>query len=66
MDAVRAEISSRGAVFALARVKQDLLARLHAFGLVGKIGADHLFPTLPTAVDAYRQWTGDHPSEQDR
>jgi sulfate permease, SulP family len=63
MEAVRAEISSRGAVFALARVKQDLLARLHAFGLVGKIGADHLFPTLPTAVDAYRQWTSDHPSE---
>jgi sulfate permease, SulP family len=61
MEAVRAEITNRGAVFALARVKQDLLARLEAFGLVGKIGIDRMFPTLPTAVAAYRQWAGDHP-----
>jgi len=60
MDAIRAEIVRRGAVFALARVKQDLLARLEAFGLVATIGADRLYPTLPTAVDAYRQWVHDH------
>ena len=48
-------------MFALARVKQDLLARLQAFGLAGKIGTDRLYPTLPTAVDAYRRWVGDHP-----
>jgi sulfate permease, SulP family len=62
MDAIREEITKQGAVFALARVKQDLLARLQAFGLVGKIGAERLYPTLPTAVDAYRQWARDHPS----
>ena len=56
MDAVREEITRRGAVFALARVKQELLGRLEAFGLAGKIGDDRLFPTLPTAVAAYRQW----------
>jgi sulfate permease, SulP family len=56
MDAVREEITRSGAVFALARVKQDLLARLRAFGLASKIGEDLLFPTLPTAVDAYRAW----------
>ncbi|HEY2553588.1 MAG TPA: SulP family inorganic anion transporter, partial [Streptosporangiaceae bacterium] len=61
MDALREEISGRGAVFALARVKQDLLARLQAFGLADKIGADRLYPTLPTTVDAYQQWTRDHP-----
>ncbi len=38
MDAIRVEITGRGAVFALARVKQDLLARLQAFGLADKIG----------------------------
>jgi sulfate permease, SulP family len=65
MDAIRAEITRRGAVFALARVKQDLLARLRAFGLVAKVGTDHLFPTLPTAVDAYRRWASDHPSESE-
>ena len=53
-DAVRVEITGPGAVFALARVKQDLLARLQAFGLADKIGTELLFPTLPTAVQAFR------------
>jgi SulP family sulfate permease len=56
VEAVRAELARAGTVFALARVKQDLLARLEAFGLADKIGADRLFPTLPTAVQAYEQW----------
>ena len=60
MDAVREEISRSGAVFALARVKQDLLARLRSFGLADKIGEERLFPTLPTAVEAYRKWAGQH------
>jgi sulfate permease, SulP family len=64
METVRAEVADRGAVFALARVKQDLLARLQAFGLVSKIGTNYLFPTLPTAVAAYRRWDADHPSGQ--
>jgi SulP family sulfate permease len=51
----------QGTVFALARVKQDLLARLESFGLAEKIGADRLFPTLPTAVEAYEQWARQHP-----
>lgn len=62
MDTLRAEIASRNAVFALARVKQDLLARLQAFGLATKIQTDYMFPTLPTAVEAYRRWASDHPS----
>ena len=60
LDAVREEINRRGAIFALARVKQDLLARLRSFGLVGKIGAEYLFPTLPTAVEAYQSWARQH------
>jgi sulfate permease, SulP family len=56
MDAVRREIISRGGVFALARVKQDLLARLRSFGLAETIGAERMFPTLPTAVAAYQAW----------
>jgi sulfate permease, SulP family len=63
MDTIRQEINRRGAAFALARVKQDLLTRLQAFGLADQIGTDRLFPTLPTAVDAYRQWAADHPDE---
>jgi len=56
LDAVREDITRQDAVFALARVKQDLLARLRAFGLADKIGEDRLFPTLPTAVQAYQAW----------
>ena len=63
LDTIREEITGQGAVFALARVKQDLLARLQAFGLAGKIGTDRLYPTLPTAVDAYRRWADDHPGD---
>jgi high affinity sulfate transporter 1 len=62
VEAVRAELARAGTVFALARVKQDLLARLQAFGLAEKIGTDRLFPTLPTAVQAYEQWARQHPS----
>jgi len=60
MDAIREEITRRGAVFALARVKQELLGRLRSFGLADLIGEQRLFPTLPTAVEAYRQWAGQH------
>src|SRR6266571_5756244 len=61
VDAVRAELAGRGTVFALARVKQDLLDDLAAFGLVEKVGGERIFPTLPTAVAAYRQWAEGHP-----
>ena len=60
VDSVREELTSDGVVFALARVKQDLLARLKAFGLADKIGDELLFPTLPTAVEAYRRWAERH------
>src|SRR5215469_9282537 len=61
VDAVCDELADRGIVFALARVKHDLLARLNAFGLTDKIGADRLFPTLPSAVKAYESWARHHP-----
>ena len=62
MEALRDDIVGRGATFALARVKQDLLARLEAFGLADKIGPELLFPTLPTAVQAYQDRTKDSPA----
>ena len=60
LDALREEITRQGAVFALARVKQDLLTRLQSFGLAQKIGTDRLYPTLPTAVQAYQTWARQH------
>ena len=38
VEALRDELARDGTVFALARVKQDLLVRLKAFGLAAKIG----------------------------
>ncbi|GGW08585.1 hypothetical protein GCM10010230_55770 [Streptomyces narbonensis] len=56
VDGLRRELSGRGIVFALARVKQDLLDDLDAYGLTESVGADLIFPTLPTAVAAYQYW----------
>ncbi|NBM19922.1 SulP family inorganic anion transporter [Streptomyces sp. GC420] len=58
VDSLRRELVRRGAVFALARVKQDLLDDLDAYGLTESVGRDRIFPTLATAVAAYRRWAG--------
>lgn len=52
------ELRSRDIVLALARVKQDLRTDLRRTGLLEAIGPDRIFPTLPTAVAAFR---GEHP-----
>jgi high affinity sulfate transporter 1 len=62
LEALRSEIVERGIVFALARVKQDLRAQLEAFGLAAAVGTERIFPTLPTAVAAYRQWRDGEPA----
>ncbi|MFD3588346.1 SulP family inorganic anion transporter [Streptomyces sp. NPDC058683] len=63
VDELRRELTARGVVFALARVKQDLLDSLNAYGLTDAVGPDRIFPTLPTAVSAYRQWLAAHPEK---
>lgn len=60
VDTLRRELTRRGIVFALARVKQDLMDDLTAYGLADTVGSDLIFPTLPTAVSAYREWRGGH------
>lgn len=56
LEEVRAKLAERGVVFAVARVKHDILGPLQAYGLADRVGADRLFPTLPTAEAAYRAW----------
>ena len=53
LEQLRQEVDSRGIVFAMARVKQDLRTDLVRAGLVETVGAELIFPTLPTAVAAY-------------
>jgi SulP family sulfate permease len=59
LASVRSTLTDRDIVVALARVKQDLLDDLQAYGLADSIGTDLLFPTLPTAVAAYETWRAD-------
>lgn len=56
VDELRREITEREIVFAMARVKQDLRDQLDAYGLTESIGNGLIFPTLPTAVSAYKKW----------
>ncbi|MGK2865706.1 MAG: SulP family inorganic anion transporter [Mycobacterium sp.] len=54
LEQLRVDLTARGIVFAMARVKQDLLDDLVASGFAEKVGADRIFPTLPSAVEAFR------------
>jgi MFS superfamily sulfate permease-like transporter len=55
LDQLRTELNRRGIVFAMATVKQDLRDALNAAGTLTAIGEDHVFMTLPTAVDAFNR-----------
>lgn len=48
------DLAHRGVVVAIARMKQDLAVQLEVAGLLDKVGHERLFPTLPTAVAAFR------------
>ena len=50
------DLEDRGIVFAMARVKQDLRAQLARGGLLGIIDEERMYPTLPTAVEAFEAW----------
>jgi sulfate permease, SulP family len=55
------ELDERGVTLALARVKHDMEHQLAEAGLVERIGHDHIFETLPTAVQAYlAYYEGEH------
>ena len=54
VDQLRQDLARRGIVFAMARVTWHLREALDAAGLLDTIGEDHIYPTLPTAVQAYR------------
>ena len=58
LEELRRHLESRGIVMALARVKQDLALYLRRTGLEQRIGAEHIFPTLPTALEEFKARAG--------
>ena len=54
MERLVADLAARGIAVGLARVKQDLRYDLEAGGILDLVGRDMVFPTLPTAVAAFR------------
>ncbi len=52
LDGLCDELDRRGVRLGLARMKQDLRDQLARTGLLERIGADMIFPTLPTALEA--------------
>ena len=57
LDELRHQLADRGVELALARVKQDLAVQLIRAGFLQKVGTDKVFPTLPTALEGYRDWS---------
>jgi SulP family sulfate permease len=56
LEELRVELAKRGIVFALARLKQDLRDQLVRTGLLERIGEEHIFMTMPTALEGFQQW----------
>ncbi|MBD2683473.1 MULTISPECIES: solute carrier family 26 protein [Nostoc] len=48
------ELAARGITFAMTRVKQDLYKQLKRSQLLQKIGSEHIFLTLHTAIAAFQ------------
>jgi MFS superfamily sulfate permease-like transporter len=54
LDSLRQELATRGIHFGMARVKSETLKALQVGGQLDEIGVENIYPTLPTAVAAYR------------
>jgi high affinity sulfate transporter 1 len=51
------DLHKRRVVFAMARVKQDLRSQLLRGGLMDVIDEEHIYPTLPVAVEGFERWS---------
>ena len=52
---LRDELAAKNITFAMARVKQDLYFELQKAGFLPNTQAEHIYPTLPTAIAAFEQ-----------
>jgi high affinity sulfate transporter 1 len=56
LERIRRHCADEGVIVALVRVKHDILEDLRRHGVGGRIGEDRIYPTLPTAVQAFLDW----------
>jgi SulP family sulfate permease len=61
LEDVRQFCEHDGIVLALVRVKREIMDDMSRHGVAGRIGYNHIFPTLPTAVEYYERWLSRHP-----
>jgi MFS superfamily sulfate permease-like transporter len=54
------DLTESGVTFCLVRAKRELLDQLADAGMLSRIGDDHVYPTLPTLVEAFR---AGHPND---
>lgn len=57
LEDVREHCSKRGIVMALDHVKSEVWSDLERHGVGARIGRHRIFPTHPTAVAAYEEWS---------
>ncbi|MFB2770769.1 solute carrier family 26 protein [Pelatocladus sp. BLCC-F211] len=50
---LQSELATRGITFAMTRVKQDLYLQLKRSGLLQKIGSEHIYLTIHTAIAGF-------------
>ena len=53
LEELRQELAAKGIILAMARVKQDLYAQLRRAEIFPHIEAEHIYPTLHTAIAAF-------------
>ena len=55
IEQIRGELAAQGTTFAIARSRGLFAVGLHRSGLADRIGADHLFPSVSSGVEAFRE-----------
>jgi len=56
LDDLRRRLHEQGIEFAIARTKHELYLDLQRSGFIDRLGAERVYLTLPTAVEAYARW----------
>ncbi len=62
LEELRKELDRRGIEVGIARMKEELREELSGTAFFRQVPPDRIFATLPTTVEAYRQWAEERPS----